>query len=69
MDQEARAAIEKLHRDTFQFAQETVGHSKKLKSALEGLFGVIEGASAALEQQSIFIGGLEQRAHDWQEIS
>ena len=69
MDGEARAAIEKLHRDTFQFAQETVGHGKKLKSALEGLSGVVEGNSAALEQQSVFIGGLEQRAHDWQEIS
>ena len=30
---------------------------------------MIEGTSAALEQQSIFIGGLEQRAHDWKEIS
>ena len=49
MDKEARAAIEKLHRDTFQFAQDTVGHGKKLKSVLEDLFGVIEGTSAALE--------------------
>ena len=69
MDKEVRAAIEKLHRDTFQFAQETVEHGKKLKVLLEGLSGMIEGTSAALEQQSIFIGGLEQRAHDWQEIS
>ena len=28
VDEEARAALEKLHRDTFQFAQETVGHGE-----------------------------------------
>ena len=62
MDKEARVAIEKLHWDTFEFAQKTIEHGKKLKALLEGLFGVIEGTSAALEQQSIFIWGLEQRA-------
>ena len=46
---EARAAIAKLHQDTFQIAQETGEHGKNLKALLEGPSGVIEGTSATLE--------------------
>ena len=36
---------------------------------MDELAGVVEQASAALEQQSVFLGGLEQRAQGWQEIA
>ena len=69
VDQEARAAIEKLHQDTHSFAQETVRHGDKLREDVDELAGVVEQASAALEQQSVFLGGLEQQAQGWQEIA
>ena len=62
VDREARAAIEKLHQDTHSFARETVCHGDKLREDVDELAGVVEQASAALEQQSVFLGGLEQRA-------
>ena len=69
VDQEARAAIEKLHQDTHSFARETVHHGDKLREDVDELAGVVEQASAALEQQYVFLGGLEQRAQGWQEIA
>ena len=42
MDQEARAAIEKLHWDTYQFAQETVEHRRQLRLGVDGLAGVVD---------------------------
>ena len=69
VDREARAAIEKLHSDTHSFALDTVRHGDKLREDVDGLAGVVEQASAALEQQSVFIGDLDQRAQSWQEIA
>ena len=62
VDKEARAAIEKLHKDTHSFAVETVRHGDKLREDVDGLAGVVDQASAALEQQSVFLGELEQQA-------
>ena len=42
VDREARAAIEKLHKDTHSFAQETVRHGDKLREDVDGLAGVVE---------------------------
>ena len=49
VDREARAAIEKLHKDTHSFAQETVRHGDKLRDDVDGLAGVVDQATAALE--------------------
>ena len=69
VDREARAAIEKLHKDTHSFAQDTVRHGDKLQEDVDRLAEVVEQTSAALEQQSVFLGGLEQRAQGWQDIA
>ena len=69
MDQEARVAIEKLHWDTYQFAQETVEHGGQLRLDVDGLAGVVDQTSAPLEQQSIFLGDLESRAQGWQDVA
>ena len=69
VDREAHAAIVKLHKDTHSFAQETVHHGDKLREDVDGLAGVVEQTSAILEQQSVFLGGLEQRAQGWQDIA
>ena len=69
VDREARAAIEKLHKDTHSFARETVRHGDKLREDVDGLAGVVDQASAALEQQSVFLGELEQQAQGWQEVA
>ena len=60
VDREARAAIEGLHKDTHRFALEIVRHEDKLQEDVDGLAGVVDQASAALEQQSVFLGELEQ---------
>ena len=62
VDREARAAIEELHKNTHSFALETVRHGDKLREDVDGLAGVVDQASAALEQQSVFLGELEQQA-------
>ena len=48
-DREARAAIEKLHKDTHRFAHGTVHHGDKLWEDVDGLAGVVDQATAALE--------------------
>ena len=68
-DREAHAAIEKLHKNTHSFAQETVRHGDKLREDVDGLVGVVEQTSAALEQPSVFLGGLELQAQGWQDIA
>ena len=69
VDREARAAIEKLHKDNHSFARETVRHGDKLRKDVDGLAGVVDQASAALEQQSEFLGELEHQAQSWQEVA
>ena len=69
VDKEARAALEKLHKDTHSFAVETVSHGDKLREDVDGLAGVVDQTSAALEQQSVFLGELEQRGQGWQDIA
>ena len=62
-------AIEKLHKDTHNFAQYTVRHGDKLQEDVDGLAGVVDQATAALEQQSVFLGDLKQCAQGWQDIA
>ena len=49
VDREARATIEKLHKDTHSFALDTVRHGDKLREDVDELAGVVDQASAALE--------------------
>ena len=42
VDREARATIEKLHKDTHNFAQDIVRHGDKLREDVDGLAGVVE---------------------------
>ena len=42
VDQEAYAAIKKLHKDTHSFAQETICHGDKLWEDVNGLTGLIQ---------------------------
>ena len=44
VDRDARAAIEKLHKDTHSFAQDTVRHGDKLREDMDELAGVVEQA-------------------------
>ena len=69
MDIDARAAIEKLHKDTHDFAVATVQEVDALGERIDGVSERIDTTAAAVEQQMDMLLAAGQGAQQFQEIA
>ena len=69
VDVDARAAIEKLHKDTHDFAVATVKEVDSLSERIEGVSERIDATAAAVEQQMEMVLAAGQGAQQFQEIA
>ena len=69
IDADARVAIEKLHKDTHDFAVATVKEVDSLSERIEGVSERIDATAAAVEQQLEMVLAAGQGAQQFQEIA
>ena len=69
VDATARAAIEKLHKNTHDFAMATVKEVDALNERVDGVSERINTTAAAVEQQLDMLLTSGQGAQRWQEIA
>ena len=69
IDADARVAIEKLHKDTHDFAVATVKEVDSLSERIEGVSERIDATAAAVEQQMEMVLAAGQGAQQFQEIA
>ena len=69
IDAPARAAIEKLHKNTHDFAVATVKEVDAINERVEGVSTRINATAAAVEQQLEMLLTTGQEAQQWQEIA
>ena len=69
IDAAARAAIEKLHKNTHDFAVATVKEVDAVNEQVEGVSERVNATAAAVEQQLEMLLTTGQEAQQWQEIA